>query len=79
MSQLFVVTLIQGPQFFGKETNEGRLFNDFRIANSLEKIINEPTHAQDDGSQTCIDLICTDQPFIFINSGVLPSLDPLKA
>ena len=30
---------------------------------------------RDDGSQSCIDLICTNQPFLFTDSGVLPSLD----
>ena len=58
------------------ENNEGRLLNDFLISNCLEQIINEPTHVRDDGTQTCIDLICTDQPSMFINSGVFPSLDP---
>ena len=38
-------------------TREGRLFN------NLEEQINEPTHIRDDGSQSCIDLICTDQPY----------------
>jgi len=44
--------------------------------NNLEELINEPTHIRDDGSQSCIDLICTDQPFIFNDTGVLPTLDP---
>ena len=56
------------------ENNKGRLLNDFPIANSLEQIINEPTHVRDDSSQTCTELICTDQPFVFVESGVLPSL-----
>ena len=30
---------------------------------------------RDDGSQSCIDLICTDQPFLFTETGVLSSLD----
>ena len=58
------------------ENNEGRLFNNFLISNHLEQLISEPTHVRDDGSQSCIDLICTDQPFIFTDTGVLPSLDP---
>ena len=45
------------------ENNMGRLFNDFLISNNLDQLINEPTHIRDDGSQSCIDLICTDQPF----------------
>ena len=58
------------------ENREGRVFNKFLISNNLEELINEPTHIRDDGSQSCIDLICTDQPYIFTEAGVLPSLDP---
>ena len=57
------------------DSNEGRLFNNFLISNHLEQLISEPTHVRDDGSQSCIDLICTDQPFIFTETGVLSSLD----
>ena len=57
------------------ENNQGRLFNDFLMSNHLEQLISEPTHVRDDGSQSCIDLICTDQPFIFTETGVLSSLD----
>ena len=46
------------------------------VSNSLNELINEPTHIRDDGSQSCTDLICTDQPFIFTDTGVLQSLDP---
>ena len=46
------------------------------IEQNLDELIKEPTHIRDDGSQSCIDLICTDQPFLFVDSGVLPSLDP---
>ena len=42
---------------------------------NLEELIKEPTHIRDNGSRSCIDLICTDQPFLFVDSGVLPSLD----
>ena len=41
----------------------------------MDELINEPTHIKDNGSQSCIDLICTNQPFLFADSGVLPSLD----
>ena len=58
------------------ENNEGRLVNNFFISNHLEQLINEPTHVRDDGSQSCIDIICTDQPFMFMETGVLFSLDP---
>ena len=57
------------------ENNEGRLFNNFLISNHLEQLISEPTHVRDDGSQSCIDLICTDQQFTFMETGVLSSLD----
>ena len=58
------------------ENREGRVFDNFLISNNLDELINEPTHIRDDGSQSCIDLICTDQPFIFTDTGVLQSLDP---
>ena len=49
----------------------GRLLN-----NHLEQLIDEPTHVRDDGSQSCVDLICTDQPFTFMETGIISSLDP---
>ena len=58
------------------ENREGRTFNNFLLSNNLEELKNEPTHIRDNGSQSCIDLICTDQPYIFTETGVLPSLDP---
>ena len=58
------------------ENREGRVFNNFLISNNLDELINETPHIRDDGSQSCIDLICTDQPFIFTDTGVLQSLDP---
>ena len=58
------------------ENSHGRALNSFLLMNNLEELINEPTHIRDDGSQSCIDLICTDQPFIFNDTGVLPTLDP---
>ena len=39
----------------------------------LRQIINEPTHILD-SSSSCIDLICTSQPNLVIESGVHPSL-----
>ena len=57
-------------------TKEGEILSQFLISNNMEELINEPTHIRDDGSQTCIDLNCTDQPFLLVDSGVLPSLDP---
>ena len=57
------------------DTSKVRLFNNFLISNHLDQLISEPTHIRDDGSQSCIDLICTDQPYMFTDSGVLSSLD----
>ena len=57
------------------ENREGRVFNNFLLSNNLDELINEPTHIRDNGSQSCIDLICTDQSYLFTETGVLPSLD----
>ena len=43
------------------------------VANSLEQLINAPTHLP---RETCIDLILTDQRLSFVDSGVIPSPDP---
>ena len=45
------------------------------LSNNLEELINEPTHIRDDGAQSCIDLICTDQANYFTETGVSPTLD----
>ena len=57
------------------ETTEGRLFNNVVISNNLEGLINEQTHIRNDGSQSCIGLICTDRPYFFTDTDVLSSLD----
>ena len=57
------------------ENYEGGLLNNLLISNHLEQLICEPTHIRDGGSQSWIDLIITDQPYIFTETGVLPSLD----
>ena len=57
------------------KSREGELFSELLISNNMEELIKEPTHIRDNGSQSCIDLICTDQPYLFVDSGVLPSLD----
>ena len=58
------------------ETRERRILSNFLLSNNVEELINEPTHIRDDGSQSCLDLVCTDQPYIFTDTGVMPSLDP---
>ena len=52
------------------ENKEGRLFDIILISSHLVQLINEPTHVRADGSLSCIDLICTDQPFTFMVTGV---------
>ena len=57
------------------ENYKGGLLNNLLTSNNLEQLICEPTHIRDGGSQSCIDLIITDQPYMFTETGVLPSLD----
>ena len=45
------------------------------MSNHLEQFISEPTRVREYGSQSCIDFICTDQPYIFMDMGVLSPLD----
>ena len=53
----------RSPAFWegDSENYEGRLINDLLTYG---------------GSQSCIDLTCTDQPFTFLVTGILPSLGP---
>ena len=41
------------------------IFSNFLPSNNLVELTNEPTHILDDSTQTCIDLIYTDQHYIF--------------
>ena len=59
------------------QSAEGKAVADFCIKNSLEQIIDEATHMPNDHTQTCIDLIMTNQPFLFVDKGVIPFPDPL--
>jgi exonuclease III len=54
----------------------GRSLSEFMLLNGLEQLINEPTHLPRDEISTCIDLIITDNPYSFVDSGVIPSPDP---
>ena len=51
------------------ENNEGKLFEPITADIGLYQLISEPTHIIGD-SKSCIDLIFTDQPNLFIESGV---------
>ena len=59
------------------QTPEGRDLADFCTLNCLEQVIKEATHIPNDNTQTCIDLVLINQPFLFVNSGVIHSPDPL--
>ena len=59
------------------QTAEGKDLADFCTLNCLEQLIKEATHIPNENTQTCIDLVLTNQPFLFVDSGVIPSPDPL--
>ena len=69
----------RSPFIWHNETTqnaEGKALAEFCIKNSLEQVIDEATHLPNDHTQTCIDLIMTNQPFLFVDKGVIPSPDP---
>ena len=55
------------------ENEEGKVFEPFSSDLGLYQLISEPTHIMGD-SKSCIDVIFTDQPNLFLKSGVHPSL-----
>ena len=55
------------------ENDEGKLFELFTSDLWVHQLINEPTHFVGN-SRSCIDIIFTDQPNLFLESGVHPSL-----
>ena len=55
------------------ENDEGKLFEPLTADLGLHQLINEPTHLIGN-SRSCIDIILTDQPNLFLESGVHPSL-----
>ena len=59
------------------QTPEGKDLADFCTLNCLEQLVKDPTHIPNERTQTCIDLILTNQPFLFTDSGVIHSPDPL--
>ena len=69
----------RSPLFWSEERHEnmpGEKLSDFMLLNCLEQLIAEPTHFPRDDIETCIDLIFTDKPASFVDSGVIPSPDP---
>ena len=55
------------------DNEEGKIFEPFTSDLGLHQLISEPTHIMGD-SKSCIDVIFTDQPNLFLQSGVHPSL-----
>jgi len=55
------------------ENTEGKLFEPLTSDLGLHQLISEPTHFMNN-SKSCIDLIFTDQPNLFVDSGVHPTL-----
>ena len=56
------------------EQPEGTALDEIMETNGLYQLIEEPTNMRNEGC-SCIDLISTDQPNMFIDYGVHPSLD----
>ena len=53
---------------------EGTALEELIEVNNLHELIEEPTNIRE-GSMSCIDFIITDQPNLFVDYGVHPSLD----
>ena len=69
----------RSPLFWSDERHEimpGEKLSNFMLLNCFEQLISEPTHFPRDDIETCIDLILTDKPSSFVDSGVIPSPDP---
>ena len=56
------------------ENPEGTALDEFMETNGLHQLIDEPTNIRNE-SMSCIDLLITDQPDMFADYGVHPSLD----
>ena len=56
------------------ENIEGSVLDELLDVNNLHQLIGEPTNIRGE-SMSCIDLIITDQPNLFVETGVHPSLD----
>ena len=56
------------------ELPDGSVLDEFIEGYNLSQLIDEPTNIQTTG-MSCIDLVITDQPNLFVDFGVHPSLD----
>ena len=66
----------RSSQWWDEDTEypEGIAFNELVDMNNLYQLIDKPTNIRVEG-MSCIDLLITDQPKLFIESSVHPSLD----
>ena len=55
------------------EDRQGIALDEFIKSNALFQLIDQPMHILEN-SKSCIDLIITNQPSLFVESGVQPSL-----
>lgn len=58
------------------ENSSGKLLVDFCISNCFEQVIDQPTHIPNENTETCIDLLLTNNSCSIVDSGVIPSPDP---
>ena len=58
------------------ENSSGKLLVDFCISNCFEQLIDQPTHLPNENTETCIDLLLTNNSSSIVDSGVIPSPDP---
>ena len=66
----------RSPQWWenANENEEGKIFEPCTSELGLHQLISGATHIMGEDSKSCIDLIFTDQPNLFLESGVHPSL-----
>ena len=72
----------RSPLFWSEEQHEtmpGEKLSNFMLLNCFEQLINEPIHFPREDIETCLDLILTDKPTCFVDSGVIPSPDHMQA
>ena len=69
----------RSPQWWSDDENtplpQGTALDELMETNNVYQLIDEPTNVRTQG-MSCIDLIVTDQPNMFVEYGVHPSLDP---
>ena len=70
----------RSPFLWDQESHQnsaGKSLADFCSLNGLEQVIDEATHLPRPGVETCIDLIITNQPYLVVDKGVIPSPNPV--